>query len=161
MFHLQYIQPTCTIYTRSKINVFPFTVCCLHFHSNKLKPLNFCYCIWHFTLCMKDIKYFRCQEGEHLFSLITSNADYSICVSRSWCNTKTVFRTWPWISEHKSTHMLTTCSQPGNSNTRQLLSARAARTACTCLVKLSSKCTSVQQIPCLKMFGFLDMPLYV
>lgn len=128
-----------------KINVFPFIEHCWHFHSNKLKPLHFCESIWHFALHTKDIKYFRCLGGEHLFSLIISNADFSICISYSWCNAETVFRAWPWISEHKSVHVLTVCSETGNSRTRQLLSARATHTAHVCPATLSSKCTSVQQ----------------
>lgn len=110
----------------TKINIFPFTVCCLHFHFNKLTPLNFCYCIWRFTLCMKEIKYFRCQGGEHLFSL--RNADCSICISHSWCNTETVFRTCTDLCSEIHGHVPIMCSHPGNSSTRQFLSTRAART---------------------------------
>lgn len=59
MLSLQYMQST---YGGSKhyVKINTFTVCCLHFHCNRLNPLNFCYYILHFTLCMKVIEHFRC-----------------------------------------------------------------------------------------------------
>lgn len=66
---------------------------------------------------------------------------FNVC-KYSWCNTETVFRAWPRISEH---NQCICCVQSENSSTRQLLGTRATHTARVCPVTLSSKGTFVKQ----------------